>query len=94
MLIIIIMNIIKIFSDARAMARLGPGPAPTGEMYRRGGCRILYRLFIVSRFTLDSIYLCCCSWVPIKVGIKDAIHVSTLYFIVLKLFLFLITNEH
>ena len=22
------MNIIKIFSDARAMARLGPGPAP------------------------------------------------------------------
>ena len=28
MLIIIIMNIIKIFSDARAMARLGPGPAP------------------------------------------------------------------
>ena len=28
MLIIIIMNIIKIFSDAWAMARLGPGPAP------------------------------------------------------------------
>ena len=28
MLIIIIMNIIKIFSDPRAMARLGPGPAP------------------------------------------------------------------
>ena len=22
-------------------------------------------------FALDSIYLCCCSWVPIKVGIKQ-----------------------
>ena len=53
---------------------------------RYGGCWIPYRLFIVSRFTLDSIYLCCCSWVPIKVGIKDATRVTTLYNLLFKIF--------
>ena len=39
---------------------------------RYGGCRILCIGYLYYQdFTLDSIYLCCCSWVPIKVGIKQ-----------------------
>ena len=51
---------------------------------RYGGCRIGYLYY--QDFTLDSIYLCCCSWVPIKVGIKDATRVTTLYNYCFKVF--------
>ena len=49
---------------------------PYGLMVAAGYC-IGYLYY--QDFALDSIYLCCCSWVPIKVGIKDATRVTTLY---------------
>ena len=61
------------------------------DKVRYGGCRILYRLFIISRFILDSIYLCYCSWVPIKVGI-NATHVTTLYNLLFLNFFFVFEN--